>query len=233
MDVFVIPIFRDRYELYCEPAHDADAASPEEPAGFVERWRRRLTGMIKAAEQHESQPESADAPSGWLGRLQGRMMAWAAERIAEQRLLWRLRGQTDAVAVYPDDLTQDQAMTLVSRTLQRDYERHRRWMIVDGVAFLLTSVLLGPLFLLVPGVANLPAVYFGFRFFGHWFSMRGARQALRRVTWSGRAEGLLTELRTLETLDPAAREQRVRALAAQLGLPHLARFLERMALRHA
>jgi hypothetical protein len=137
------------------------------------------------------------------------------------------------VAVYPEDMTSDQAMTLVSRTLQRDYERHKRWMIVDGILFLLTSVLLGPLFLLVPGIANLPAVYFGFRFFGHWFSMRGASQALRGVTWSGRPSRPLAELRGLETLDHGGRERRVRDVASRLNLPHLPRFVERVAVQHA
>jgi hypothetical protein len=190
--------------------------------------------MIKDADEGEpARLEGPGAPSGWFARAQRRMMAWAAERIAEQRLLWRLRGQTAAVAVYPEDMTSDQAMTLVSRTLQRDYERHKRWMIVDGILFLLTSVLLGPLFLLVPGIANLPAVYFGFRFFGHWFSMRGASQALRGVTWSGRPSRPLAELRGLETLDHGGRERRVRDVASRLNLPHLPRFVERVAVQHA
>ena len=102
-------------------------------------------------------------------------------------------------------------------------------MVVDGIAFLATFILLGPLFLLVPGVANIPALYFAFRVVGHWLSMRGARQGLDRVAWTGRPCPPLSDLRGAADLEPADREQRVLDVAARLRLKHLSTFFERVA----
>ncbi len=99
-------------------------------------------------------------------------MAWVAERIAEQRLLWNLRKQTTAVAVHPQDMTFEQVMVLIRRMLQRDYERHRLWLVVDTIGLIVSGLLA-----LVPG-PNLLAYYFAFRVVGHWLSMRGATQGL-------------------------------------------------------
>jgi Mitochondrial K+-H+ exchange-related len=241
MDVFVIPIASDRYELYCEATVFPEMVSEPVPQGarwhpkrLLARWRARFLNAAKAAEQRQQRPsEASGEATGWLGRAKERMMAWVAERIAEQRLLWNLRNEDAVVAVHPEDMTFEQVTTLINRKLQRDYDRHRRWMMIDSVALLASILVLGPLFLLVPGVANLPALYFGFRVVGHWFSMRGARQGLHHIAWSGRPCPTLTELREAAVLDPAARERSVRDIAARLRLPHLSRFFERVAIRHA
>jgi hypothetical protein len=130
-------------------------------------------------------------------------------------------------------MTFEQVLTLIRQTLRRDYDRHRRWMIIDGTLFVLTFVALGPLFLLVPGIANIPALYFGFRSIGHWLSMHGADQGLHRVEWSGRDCPPLTELRDVVLLEPPARDARIHDVAARLRLPHLTTFFERVAVRHA
>ena len=158
-------------------------------------------------------------------------MAWVAERIAEQRLLWNLRFETTATAAHPADMTFDQVHALIRSTLQRDYDRHYRWMFIDGLLFLVTFVALGPLFILIPGIANLPALYFGFRTVGHFLSMRGSAHGLRRVTWSGRPCPPLGELRELAALDPRAREARLLDVATRLRLESLPKFFERVAIR--
>jgi hypothetical protein len=48
--------------------------------------------------------------------------------------------------------------------LQYEADRHLKWTIIDGVLFCLSGVVA-----LVPG-PNPVAYYFGFRFFGHFFS---------------------------------------------------------------
>jgi hypothetical protein len=233
MDVFLIPVGPDRYELYCEQPVSGD--EPVEPsAGLFSRLRHRFSGMIRAAE--ERQRNGADAqpePQGFVGRVQDRAMAWVAERIAEQRLLWNLRGQSAATAAHPDDMTFDEVRALILRTMQSDAERHRRWMFIDGVLFLVTFVLLGPLFVLIPGIANLPALYFGFRTVGHFLSMRGANHGLREVTWTGRTCPPLTELRALTQLDPHVREARVHDVAVRLRLEHLPKFFDRLAIQRS
>ena len=229
MDVFVVPIGRDRYELYCEQQSDAASAPEAPPQGVFGRVKHRFVTMLRDAEERRHQAADTPSASGRLARLQERVVAWMAERIAEQRLLWHLRSEAAAVAVHPEDMSSEQAVTLVLRVLRRDHERHRRWFIIDGLIFIVTVVVLGPLFLLIPGVANLPALYFGFRTVGHFLSMRGASHGLRKVRWIGRPCPPLTELREVSVLEPEVREQRINDISTRLRLQHLSTFYERVA----
>ena len=234
MDVFVIPVGRDRYELYCESpdAETEEAGEPAPATGFIARvtrkfpilgrLRQRFSEMLRAAEERRHVHDEPE-PQGWVARLQDRMMAWVAERIAEQRLLWNLRRQTEAVLVHPQDMTFDQVLELVRRRLRRDYERHFRWLLLDGTLMILSAALT-----LVPG-PNLVAYYFVFRVVGHWLSMRGARQGLDTVIFSGRPCPPLTELRGVTELEPDLREQRIHDVAHRLRLQHLSTFIVRVA----
>jgi hypothetical protein len=229
MDVFVVPVGPDRYELYCESAGDpADEAEPQ-PEGLWGKLRHRFSAMLRAAEewQHRHHAQEREERLGWFGRMQDRAMAWIAERIAEQHLLWNLRKQTSAVAAHPQDMTFEQVMVLIRRMLQRDYERHRRWLVIDSLLLLVSL-----LFIIIPG-PNILGYYFAFRVVGHWLSMRGAAQGLHRVVWTGRPCPPLGELRGVATLEPGIREARIHDVAARLRLEHLSTFFERVALRHA
>jgi hypothetical protein len=230
MDVFVIPIGRERYELYCEPSRETTMADPS-AAGLRGRLRNRFNAIVHAAEEWQRRVEPD--VEGFVGRMKGRLLSWAAQRIVEQRLLWNLRNHTEVVVAHPHDMTFEQVLVLIRTMLREDHDRHRRWMIIDGILFVLTFVSLGPLFLLVPGVANIPALYFGFRAIGHWLSMHGAAQGLHRVSWSGRACPPLGELRDVAFLEPPVRDARIHDVAARLRLPHLSTFFERVAVRHA
>ena len=97
--------------------------------------------LHQAEERQRSGAPPTTAATRWT-RFQEYVMAWVAERIAEQRLLWNLRRESAVVAAHPQDLTFDQALTLIRRTLQRDYERHRLWLVVDGVLLILSGVLM-------------------------------------------------------------------------------------------
>lgn len=224
MDVFVIPVGPDRYELYCEQPDDPGDLTEAPPTGVIGRLRQRFAAMLRAAEERRHRDHSAaDEPKGWLGRAHERMMAWVVERIAEQRLLWNLRRQTSAVAVHPQDMTFEQVQTLIRRALQRDYERHRLWLVVDTIGLLASGAVM-----LVPG-PNLLAYYFTFRVVGHWLSMRGASQGLHHIEWTGRPCLPLAELREVAAMEPRSRGQRVHDIAARLRLQHLSTFSERMA----
>jgi hypothetical protein len=227
MDVFVIPIARDRYELYCEPSGEMDTTAEAIPAtGLFGRLRHRFNVMLRAAEERH-RGEAAAGTRGWFGELSDSALGWVAERIAEQRLLWNLRRQASAVAVHPPDLTFEQVLTLIKRTLQRDYERHRVWLVIDAIGLVVSGLLA-----LIPG-PNVVAYYFAFRVVGHWLSMRGAVQGLRRVSWSGRPCPPLTELRDAVLMESGARDARVHDIASRLRLPHLTTFVERVVVRHA
>ena len=222
MDVYVIPIGRDRYELYCEPSVDPASDAEAVPAtGIVGRLRERFSATLRAAEERQHRPGAA-AEAGASRRLQDRALGWIAARIAEQRLLWNLRRCTAASAVHPQDMAFDEVMALIRRMLRRDFERHRLWLVIDVIGLILS----GPI-ALIPG-PNFLAYYFAFRVVGHWLSMRGAVQGLRRVAWSGRPCPPLAELRDVFALESPARAARVHDVAARLRLPHLSTFFERV-----
>jgi len=227
MDVYVIPVGPARYELYCEQPFSADPPAEGGQAGLFGRLRERFEDLLRRAERWQA-PDEAAAPRGVVARLQHRTMAWVAERVVEQRLLWNLRRESAVIADYPDDLTFDQAHAEVVRILRRDLERHQYWVWVDGILFLVTFIGLGPLFLLIPGIANIPALYFGFRTVGHWYSRGGARHGLRAVTWTGRACPSLTELRAVAAFPSEMSDASVRDISTKLGLQGLAWFYERV-----
>jgi hypothetical protein len=228
MDVYVIPVGRDRYELYCEVADDPEAGDDAPPSGTIGKLRHRFRAMLRAAEERQHRHAEPDPePKSWPGRVQDRIMAWVVERIAEQRLLWNLRRHSSATALHPEDMTFEQVMTLVRRTLQRDYERHRLWFVVDTIGMLLSVPVT-----LIPG-PNILGYYFAFRVVGHWLSMRGALQGLQRVSWHGKPCAPLSELRHAVALEPGVREERIHAIAARLRLHHLPTFFERVTVRHA
>ena len=150
-------------------------------------------------------------------------MRWAAGWIAEQRLLWQLRGKDTVCLVHPEDVGEPQARELLKRSLQRDWERHRFWLVVDSIGMIASGALI-----LVPG-PNVLGYYFVVRTVGHYLSLRGARQGLVHVTWSVRPSPDLAALRAMAEDDPDDREGRVREIADRLGLERLARFFQRAA----
>ena len=231
MDVFVIPIDRDRYELYSEVSSDAELADAVPAAGVLGRIRQYFVVTLREVEarQHRrggtrkaGEGEGATPRVGFSKSLQNRILAWAGRRLAEERLLWSLRRQTSVVAVHPQDMTFKQVLEQIHRVLRRDGDRHRVWFVVHFLGFVAS----GPL-AIVPG-PNLVAYFFAFRMVGHWLSMRGATQGLRRISWTGRLCPALTDLRDVPTLASPARDARISDVAARLRLAHLTRLF-----RHA
>jgi hypothetical protein len=244
MDVYLVPLGAERHELYCEvpdtfeeeEAFDT-AQEPQEiaPPGFLRRMKNRVTGffklwrdrfkeMLAEAERDRRESQHAKPAAGWAGQVKARTMRWVAESIAEQRLLWHLRRQVEACLHHPDDMTESKAAEDLRSSLARDYEKHRRWLIIDALAFAVSGV-----FMLVPG-PNLIAYFFAFRLVGHYFSLRGARQGLDCITWRFVTSPPLTELRRAITLEPDARVLRVHDVASRLRLEHLVSFFERAAI---
>jgi Mitochondrial K+-H+ exchange-related len=227
MDVFLVPVAPDRYELYCEepdePEPTPDDGTPR--PGFFRRMALRFRETLAEAERVRRQgPQPGDVKPSFLGRLKARTLRWVAESIAEQRLLWQLRGKDAVCLISPDDLTEAQARQLLKRSLTRDWEKHRFWLAVDTVGAVGSIALI-----LLPG-PNFVGYYFMFRIVGHYFSLRGARQGLLRVTWTVEASAPLSSLRTMIEETPDARADRVHAVASTLRLEHFANFFQRTAI---
>jgi hypothetical protein len=227
MDVFLVPVAPDRYELYCEEPDEPEPPVEEgtPPPGFFRRLTLRFRDQLAEAERARRHvPQPGDVRPSLLGRLKARTLRWVAESIAEQRLLWQLRGKTAVLLVYPADLTDAQAREVLKRSLQRDWERHRFWLAIDSIGAAGSALLI-----LLPG-PNVIGYYFVFRLVGHYLSLRGAKQGLAVVTWTTEASGPLAVLRTMVGEAPDAREDRVREVASTLRLEHLASFFQRSAI---
>jgi hypothetical protein len=223
MNVFLLPVGPDRYELYCEVPDEPITADDAGP-GFFRGLKQRFRHMLAEAERERRQGRSSQGPpSGWLGRLRSRMMRWVAESIAEQRLLWTLRHTTAATLHYPQDLSQPAADERLRKQLGRDFDKHQFWLVIDSLLFIASGLLM-----LVPG-PNLVAYYFAFRMVGHFLSLRGARQGLSGVTWTHQSSGPLADLRLVSTLDASVRDAHLHSIATALGLEHLPRFFHRTA----
>lgn len=224
MDVFLVPVGAERYELYCEEPDDPEDPDGAEPPGFIRRtWYRIRKQLAEAERERDREPHHTDVPAGFLTRMKARTLRWAAEWIAEQRLLWQLRRRDAACLVHPEDVQEPQARELLKRSLQRDWERHRFWLAIDGIGLIGSGALI-----LVPG-PNFLGYYFLVRTVGHYLSLRGARQGLTCVTWSVRPSQDLAALRTMVEEAPDQRDDRVRAIAERLGLERFARFFQRSA----
>jgi len=231
MDVYLIPVGVDRYELYCEHVVEEDALNPEAPAGsgridaIVHRVKAAVARVEKEHQNGDASP--ADEKLGWVARLRRRTLCWIAERMAEWRLLWRLRKESEVEFFFPDDLSEPQALDISRAMLQHEADRHLRWTIIDGVLFCASGIVA-----LIPG-PNPIAYYFGFRFVGHYLSRRGAKHGLDNVKWHSHESPQLSQLRSAMGLTAVDRDRRVREVASALQLEHLPTFFERTAIRPA
>ncbi|MEZ5318226.1 MAG: hypothetical protein R2752_12570 [Vicinamibacterales bacterium] len=225
MDVFLIPLAASRHELYCEvetPGIEADAAAAEQ--GWWARQKARFQAMLAEAEEDRARRDRGeDSRKTGLARV---IVARIAEAVAEQRLLWHLRGETRVRLLHPDELDGARAVQTARALMTQDFAKHRRWCVIDG----LIAAITGPALFFVPG-PNVISWYFFFRAVGHFYAMRGARQGLRAVSWDTEAAGALSGIREALDLDPADRRTRLDELADALGLEHLTGFVERVSPR--
>ena len=94
MDVYVIPVASDRYELYCEhEGPEGDVLDAEPPQGRFAKIYANFKEALARVEEERLSGETRvhERPPTWTERMKDRALCWIAEKIAEQRLLWRLR----------------------------------------------------------------------------------------------------------------------------------------------
>ncbi len=224
MDVYLVALSATHYDLY----YEVDDRAVESARATQKGWRARATRafhqVLEFVEQEREKRHTAgdgQGPQGRWPRLRGRVIAWLAERIAEQRLLWHLRGADEATLFFPSDMTSADVQDRLARTLRTDSRRHLRWAIIDLAWYLVClplTVLPGP---------NLAAYYFVFRTVGHLFAWLGARHGQTQVAWHLTPNDALAELRQAAGLAVAERHALVHAIADRLHLKHLDAFLDR------
>jgi hypothetical protein len=220
MDVYLVPTGADGHELYFEAP--ADVQTDVADAGRSSWWARtaaRFRTLLAEAEEDRRRREDGAPP---VGRgLWRAMLRRVAEAVAEQRLLWHLRRVTEGRLLFPDDLTRDRAIAFLRDALRADFEKHRRWLAIDAVLFLASVPLT-----VIPG-PNVPALYFSFRVFGHYLSMRGAGRGRDLVVWETAPSAELSAVRSILRLARPERIDRLEELSTALGLSRLSSFIER------
>jgi hypothetical protein len=226
MDVYLVPIGRDRYECYYEAPDDEDE-EPEETApgttpGFFKRMLITFNRQLREAEQSRFE-KTIEAPTTYLGRVHRRSLRFIAERMAEQRLLWHLRRAHAATLHIPVDLPAATADQIMRLSMKRDAERHRNRLIPHTIALAIAGLVA-----FVPG-PNVLGYLFTFTVVGHFLSWRGAAHALSGVRWTVQPSRDLSDLQRALLLDVEARRQLIAEVADRLHLPRMARFVERMA----
>lgn len=217
MMVYLLPIGRDRFELYSEPPDDVgEAARPE---GRLRRWAHtasvRWHLVVDAARGGTS--------AGRFARWRDRVVCRLAETIAEQRTLWALAKEQSATLVFPASMQPHDARAALDRALAAARRHHGIWLGIDLPIFIISAVL-AP----VPG-PNVLAYYLAFRVVGHLLSWRGARHAVKRVSWTLQGDASLAELASLVDLPREQRAARVHAIAQHLNLRRLLAFFQRVA----
>jgi hypothetical protein len=224
MDVYLVPIGRDRYECYYE-ASDEDDEEPEEAGrapGFFKGLIVNFNQQLREAEQSRFE-KTIEPPTTFLGRVHRRSLRFIAERMAEQRLLWHLRRAHAATLHIPSDLPAATAEQIMRLSMKRDAERHRNRLIPHTIALALAGLVA-----FVPG-PNVLGYLFTFTVVGHFLSWRGAAHALNGVRWTVQPSPDLSDLQRALLLDVEERRQRIAEVADRLHLPRMARFVERMA----
>ena len=226
MTVYLVPVGDRRYQLYVEVAPEAAEGTPAAPSGngWVARRVHRFREMLAEAEQERLRRESGEPEQG--SGLWKAILRRIAETVAEQRLLWHLRHQTEAEVAHPDDLDSADALREVRAEFSRDEARHRRWMLIDGAIVAVT----GPLFFFVPG-PNVISWYFTFRAGAHFLSWRGARKGQTSVTWRAKPCAPLSAVRSALSLPTHDRRLRLLEIGDSIGLKHLANFVDRVSAR--
>lgn len=221
LDVYLVPIARDRYECYYE-ATDVEEPVAEGGAGFFARMRRRFNEQLREAEEARHQ-KAIEEPKSFLGRMHKRTLRWIAERMAEQRLLWHLRTAQAATLHASADLLPADAEWLMRQAMKRDADFHRNRLIPHTLLLILAGAVA-----VIPG-PNILGYLFTFTVVGHFLAWRGAVNALHRVCWTVVPNPAITDLRHAFSLEREARHRLIREVARRLQMPKMALFVERMA----
>lgn len=222
MDVYLVPVGPTRFECYYEAAEQDEPDDPVDGRGFFARMRARFNQQLRDAEQARHQ-KAIEEPTTVLGRLQKRSMRWIAERIAEQRLLWRLRHADAATLQVPADLPAVEADAILRANFKWDAEHHRNRMFLHAVILIAVAPVA-----LVPG-PNVLGYLFTFTVVGHFLAWRGAVRALGHITWTMQPNPALADLRQAFSLAAAERRRVIAEVAHRLHMPKMARFVEQMA----
>lgn len=221
MNVYLVSIGRDRWECYYEAVDEDEQVEPGK--GFFAGLRYKFSQQLKEAENARHQA-AIEPPKTFLGRMHKRSLAWIAERIAEQRLLWHLRRAESATLHIPADLTPEEGERIMRDIMKRDADRHRNRLIPHTLLLILSAAVA-----VVPG-PNVLAYLLTFTVVGHFLAWRGAVNGLHKVAWTVQPDPALSELRRAFSLGADDRHRLIKEVAHRLHMPKMARFVEQLSM---
>jgi hypothetical protein len=221
VNVYLIALGPGRYEPYYEHEDADETVEAGEGQGLFARLSARFSAIIRDAERQRHEHTHA-APRSRMARLQRRMMGWVAERVAEQRLLWRLRSEEAAVLHLPEGMDPDEGLRVFHTGLQKDGDRHRLLATVHGLGLLASAP-----FVVIPGTESLRLLLHLHRGRPLPVVSRGATRSVPGAL-DGSVVGRCSANWLTRSGTGPGRFARIHAAADRLRLPHLARFVERM-----
>jgi hypothetical protein len=229
VNVYLVPVRppggsgKSEFALYCEPPLDASALDADgNTPGLFQRMARSFRqaladGEAERRRREAGQPESREG--SWLGRLVKRKLA---DSVAEHRVLWALRRVSSATLFHSTDVDATRAVAIAAGECRRDRNKHAFWCVVDGLLFVASGLIA-----VIPG-PNLIAYYLLFRCVSHYLSLVGAVHGARPGTWVPEASTALADVAAALALPIPARDERLKAASAALGLERLPAFVSRM-----
>ena len=218
MLIHLVPLGRDRYDLYSE-VPEADEGPPADDAGRIRRW------LHAAGEQWREYVDRARlaTDTGRFARMRDGVINRLADSLDELRTLRGLRTADAATLLFPAGLDEASARAVLDRLLGAERRYHGRRLVVYLTLFVLSGALA-----VLPG-PNVVAYYFGFQGVGHLQAWRGARHAAVTIAWTLTPSADLSDLASLAERPHGERTAQVAAIAHRLHLDHLPAFFERAA----
>ena len=229
MDVFVIPIGPDRYELYCETAAERSAGRRRRPrtvrqtaAPLFRDAARRRGAAAASAPRTDDEPTRAGSAGCRSASSPGSPSASPSSACSGT-----CAGRRPRSRAHPQDMTFEQVHDAgPPHAAARLRSSSAAGWSIDTLFVLDRS---SRTVACSSRVRICSPYYFAFRVVGHWLSMRGAAQGLHRVAWTGRPCPPLTSCASVATLEPPARDGASRTSPTRLRLQHLSTFFERVA----
>jgi uncharacterized protein YajQ (UPF0234 family) len=175
-------------------------------------------------ERKHHRPESEGADQGTLKRIKHRVRS-AYEKIRhkfdyQENVCSTMRHAESLTLVHPESLNAGDVETRFRSFLVFRGQKHKRWMIIDGVLALFGS-LLTP----IPG-PNVFFLYPAVRSLSHYLALRGVRRAQKLKMLSFKAELVIDRIQlNLERLDSV--ESEIRELEHRFDLRDLKSLLSK------
>jgi len=122
MDVYLLPSGHAHHELYCEAAPSVAAGDSAAPTSLWQRMSNVFHRVLAEGERVREAPHESPASHSRARRFVTRKLA---EAVAEQRLLWNLRGETRVRLFHADAVPPQAAIAETRRLLGADRDKHR------------------------------------------------------------------------------------------------------------